>query len=80
MLCLKEYVYWQDISLDFLKTLLFILLYSLPAFLSFFFTVMIAWGADVSSSHKEYQNILKDYQQNLVICSCIGVEITWNFV
>ena len=46
----------------------------------FFFAVMIAWGADVSSSHKEYQNILKDYQQNLVICSCIGVEITWNFV
>ena len=41
---------------------------------------MIAWGADVSSSHKEYQNILKDYQQNLVICSRIGVEITWNFV
>ena len=46
----------------------------------FFFSVMIAWGAEVSSSHKEYQNILKDYQQNLVICSCIGVEITWNFV
>ena len=37
------------------------------------------WGADVSSSHKEYQNIVKDYQQNLVICSCTGVEITWNF-
>ena len=46
----------------------------------FFFAVMIAWGAEVSSSHKEYQNILKDYQQNLVICSCIGVEITWNFI
>ena len=45
-----------------------------------FFAVTIAWGADVSSSHKEYQNILRDYQQNLVICSCIGVEITWNFV
>ena len=44
------------------------------------FAVMIVWGADVSSSHKEYQNILKDYQQNLVIYSCIGVEITWNFV
>ena len=41
--------------------------------------IMIVWGADVSSSHKEYQNIVKDYQQNLVICSCTGVEITWNF-
>ena len=41
---------------------------------------MIAWGAEVSSSHKEYQNILKDYLQNLVICSYGGVEITWNFV
>ena len=29
---------------------------------------------------KEYQNILKDYLQNLVICSYIGVEITRNFV
>ena len=41
---------------------------------------MIAWGAQVSSSDKEYQNILKDYLQNLVICSYGGVEITWNFV
>ena len=41
---------------------------------------MIARGTDVSSSHKEYQNILKDYVQNLVICSYIGVEITSNFV
>ena len=52
----------------------------IKSFFFFFFAVMIAWGADVSSSHKEYQNILKDYQQNLVIGSCIGVEITWNFV
>ena len=42
--------------------------------------IMIARGTDVSSSHKEYQNILKDYVQNLVICSYIGVEITSNFV
>ena len=41
---------------------------------------MIAWGADVSSNHKEYQNIVEDYQQNVLIYSCIGVEITWNFV
>ena len=41
---------------------------------------MTAWGAQVSSSDKEYQNILKDYLQNLVICSYAGVEITWNFV
>ena len=42
--------------------------------------IMIARGTDVSSSHKEYQNILKDYVQNLVICSYIVVEITSNFV
>ena len=46
----------------------------------FFFAVAIAWDADVSSSHKEYQNILKDCLQNLVICSYIGVEISLNFV
>ena len=40
---------------------------------------MIAWGADVFSSHKDDQNTYKYYLQNLVI-SYIGVEMTWNFV
>ena len=40
---------------------------------------MIVLIADVSSSHKEYQNILQDYLQNFVICSYIGVEIYLKF-
>ena len=41
----------------------------------FFFAVMIPW-VPACLHATEYQNILKDYQQNLLICSYIGVEIT----
>ena len=36
---------------------------------------MIAWGADVPSSHKEYQNILKYYLQNLVIVLILMLQL-----
>ena len=45
-----------------------------------FFTVMVAWGGDVSLSHKEYQNALNYYRQNLVICSYIGVKILFTVI
>ena len=45
-----------------------------------FFTVMIAWGVDVSLSHKEYQNVLNYYLQNLVICFYTGVKILFTVI
>ena len=41
---------------------------------------MIAEGTGVSSSYKEYQNILKDYQQNLVVLVWNLLEILFKII